>query len=444
MPLISPPTALLIISIIAGGTALAGFWYRARATTTLTGSTRQLVSTLLATALGAWILFGPPEAATWGGVGAIIGYALGVAAPLLLMAIIAPRLFAHSDAGNGVFGYVSQRYGKSMVYAVATAIAFYLVISLTAGLTAVAKLVQIFAPIPLAWTAAAVIVATLAYSLPGGLRVSMFTDRIQAWIAAPLIVAVLFAGFSLIQSLPGSEADYPQFDLTSSTGIQAGITFFIAVALTNLFHQGQWQRAETASSTGQLRRALIISAAIAAPIVLAFGGFGLLFVATGGAGDPSTALFNVVTTASPLWLAATLIPLGILLFMSSADSAITGLTSLAPKPRVGGAVVIALSLPAAWVAAQGLSVLYLFLLADLICCAIAFPVFYGLYSRRHSTRAALMASATGLVAGLVYFPLPGQPPTHLMEAFLAAAVLPVVLCLLMSTLTRDLRETAAT
>ena len=36
-----------------------------------------LTTSLVASALGAWILFGPASAATWGGLGAVIGYALG-------------------------------------------------------------------------------------------------------------------------------------------------------------------------------------------------------------------------------------------------------------------------------------------------------------------------------------------------------------------------------
>ena len=41
-----------------------------------------LTTSLVASALGAWILFGPSSAATWGGIGAVIGYALGTAFPM--------------------------------------------------------------------------------------------------------------------------------------------------------------------------------------------------------------------------------------------------------------------------------------------------------------------------------------------------------------------------
>jgi len=44
-----------------------------------------LTTSLVASALGAWILFGPASAATWGGIGAVIGYALGTAFPLFIL-----------------------------------------------------------------------------------------------------------------------------------------------------------------------------------------------------------------------------------------------------------------------------------------------------------------------------------------------------------------------
>ena len=46
--------------------------------------TFSLTCSLVVSALGAWILFGPSSAATWGGIGAVIGYSLGTAFPFLL------------------------------------------------------------------------------------------------------------------------------------------------------------------------------------------------------------------------------------------------------------------------------------------------------------------------------------------------------------------------
>ena len=71
--------------------------------------------------------------------------------------------------------------------------------------------------------------------------------------------------------------------------------------------------------------------------------------------------------------------------------------------------------------------LYLFLLADLLCAAAAFPVFLGLYSRRHDGLDATLATVGGLVAGLMMFPKPGGALDTLLESFLLAALVPVLL-----------------
>ena len=47
--------------------------------------TLSLTTSLVASALGTWILFGPASAATWGGIVAVIGYSLGTAFPLFIL-----------------------------------------------------------------------------------------------------------------------------------------------------------------------------------------------------------------------------------------------------------------------------------------------------------------------------------------------------------------------
>ena len=91
-----------------------------------------------------------------------------------------------------------------------------------------------------------VLLSTLTYTLHGGLRASIFTDNIQMVVIAVLLLISLF----YITSFTGSEFSFnfikeknPQL-LSSSyvPNYTAGLTFFIAVAATNLFHQGNWQR----------------------------------------------------------------------------------------------------------------------------------------------------------------------------------------------------------
>ena len=51
-----------------------------------------LTTSLTASALGAWILFGPASAATWGGIGAIIGYSLGTAFPMFFLIYLGKKI----------------------------------------------------------------------------------------------------------------------------------------------------------------------------------------------------------------------------------------------------------------------------------------------------------------------------------------------------------------
>ena len=53
--------------------------------------TLSLTTSLVASALGAWILFGPASAATWGGIGAVIGYALGTAFPMIALIFLGKK-----------------------------------------------------------------------------------------------------------------------------------------------------------------------------------------------------------------------------------------------------------------------------------------------------------------------------------------------------------------
>ncbi|MFQ5829483.1 MAG: hypothetical protein ACE5JD_10060 [Candidatus Methylomirabilia bacterium] len=65
---------------------------------------------------------------------------------------------------------------------------------------------------------------------------------------------------------------------------------------------------------------------------------------------------------------------------------------------------LVLILPAVLLAAQGISVLYLFLIADLLCSAAVFPVFYGLYATRFGGTAAVISTIAGLAVGAWWFP----------------------------------------
>ncbi|NLJ93298.1 MAG: sodium:solute symporter family protein [Aeromonadales bacterium] len=407
--------------------------------------------TLLATTMGTWILFGPAQAATWGGIGAITGYALGALIPRFIMIPLGRRIRELIPEGHTLTEFVLHRYGKPMYGFVMVIMMFYMFISLTAGLTAIAKMVELLAPVPLWVTASIVMGATLLYTLYGGLRVTIFTDRIQMLVILPFILLLIAFGWQaaggIAPTVAGLKEHAPHllnpFDMG---GLKSGLTFFLAVVLTGLFYQGTWQRIFAAKDNKAMRNGFILSGVLSFPIIFIMGLFGLVFMGLGLPGDGSVALFNVLLSEIPLWFAIGLLPFGLALIMSSADTTISALSSMMVvdlrrlMPNMSAHKLLGLSrwficllaLPILYVASQGFSVLYLFLLADLLCCAAAFPVFFGFYNARYQSYNAVLSTLAGLIAGLAYFPTPGQEALYLLEAFLLATFVPVIVsCLLL-------------
>jgi Na+/proline symporter len=134
--------------------------------------------------------------------------------------------------------------------------------------------------------------------------------------------------------------------------------------------------------------------------------------------------------------------LAVALVMSSVDTLLSALASLFTvdvarlRPGLSGDRLLLVSrwltlvpaVLAGLIALQGYSVLYLFLLADLICVAAAVPTFYGLYESRLSGRVAIAASLLGLIAGGLLFPDPTFARGSLFYSFGLAALVPAVIC----------------
>ena len=120
-------------------------------------------------------------------------------------------------------------------------------------------------------TALIIISSSLIYTLYGGLRASIFTDNIQFII---LLILIILA-FSYLISFNQDQLSFNFINKNNPSllsvnyipNFTAGITFFIAVAATNLFHQGNWQRVYAAQNDKVLKNSLIFSSLIIIPIV---------------------------------------------------------------------------------------------------------------------------------------------------------------------------------
>jgi len=384
--------------------------------------TFSLTTSLISSALGAWILFGPASAATWGGVGAVIGYALGTAFPLFILIYLGQKFRKLYPKAKTLIEVIRLRFGQKLFKLILFLSIFYMSIFLIAEVTAVSILINYISGVDLWITALIVIASSFIYTLYGGLRASIFTDNIQFIVFGLLL---LFA-FKYLISFNFNEFNFTFININKPNllsfnylpNFTAGLTFFIAVAATNLFHQGNWQRIYAAKDNKVLKKSLLISFMVIVPIVFMMGFTGLIAVSKNSNVTPDLAFFSLLFKEQSHFLSIIIVALAIALTVSSIDTLINAISSLiivdgnriikfkGDYLKLSKFIIILLGIITFFVASKGLSILYLFLLADLLCCAAVLTVFYSFYTKSLNENNAYISIGIGLFAGLLFFPSP--------------------------------------
>ena len=67
-------------------------------------------------------------------------------------------------------------------------------------------------------------------------------------------------------------------------------------------------------------------------------------------------------------------------------------------------IILLLSILVFILASKGYSILYLFLLADLLCCAAVITIFYGFFNKKVNPKLAASSIISSLILGLFFFP----------------------------------------
>ena len=391
-----------------------------------------ITATLISSVMGVWILFIPAEAgAVFGGVSAIIGYGIGEALPLLTYAKLGPRIRKLITNGHSLTEYAYVRYGPTAYFLVLVVSICYMLLFLSAELTGMTGVLELIMEIPRWQSALMIIFFVLLYTGYGGIRASIFTDTIQTLLILPLMIA--FALF-IVYTLGGTATIYTNvFSVAPNllnpgfkTGLFFGFWVAIAILSAELMNQTWWQRIYASRDDSNLQTSFIAAALINMFIVILAGLFGV--IARGHVDlitDPSnpgynasSSLFLLFQTVSPEPILVGVLILAILLTIGSADSLLNALSSLItadlPKYfntpsdnslRFGARVLtVIVAFVAIYISLQARSVLGLFLLADLLCAAVAGPFLYGLYSKKTTGSGFLISSISGLVVGIIYFP----------------------------------------
>jgi len=396
-----------------------------------------LTSSLVASALGAWILFGPASAATWGGIGSVVGYSLGTAFPMIALIYLGKKIRKVFPSGITFTQFIYHKIGKNLFKLILLLSIFYMFIFLCAEVTAVSTLINYISGTPLWITAIFIIVTTLIYTLYGGLRASILTDNFQFLI---ILVLLLICGYNLFTF---DDISYELIQNNSGNLLSAkyipnytaGLTFFVAVAATNLFHQGNWQRVFAAKNYKVLNKSLKLSFLIILPIVFFMGVCGIIAISIDSKINPDLAFFYILLKDKSEFLSIMVIILAISLTVSTVDTLVNAISSLIfvdgkkinKNLKSSNTFVIFISIVVFVVASKGFSILYLFLLADLLCCAAVFTVFYAFYKKNLKEKELIFSITLGLFLGFLFFPGPDFSNSILVGTLIPFDIFPEII-----------------
>ena len=190
------------------------------------------------------------------------------------------------------------------------------------------------------------------------------------------------------------------------------------MACTNLFHQGNWQRVFSAKNNSILKKSLINSSIIIFIIVFWMGYSGLISFSLNSKVTPDLAFFNLILDEKKSLIVVSVLILALSLTLSTIDTLINAISSLLIvngsqinktikgkkiKEKTNFIILFICSIVFIF-ASRGYSILYLFLLADLLCCAAVVTIFYGFFNKNINPKLAAYSIILGLIFGLLFFP----------------------------------------
>jgi Na+/proline symporter len=397
--------ALVAVALGVGEQRELDTWLTARDSQ----SSRRLALAFLASGLGSWILFAPPEVGQALGVLGVLGYAIGGGLPFVAFAWLGPKIREAAPHGVTLTDWVRDTFGRPAQAWVAVVSVFYMFMFVTAELTAIGGVLDLLGGVDPWISIVAVAGVTAAYTAWGGLPATIRTDVAQAWVICVLVVVVMVA-IGLNVDEPLQRAKDGGLDTFSRAGWESIVVLSIAITAANLFHQGYWQRSWSAASNRVLARAGLGGALLSFLVLLPIGATGMIAggIAVHDGTEPSPVPFFSLLDGLPTGVIGLVAVMAIALVASSVDTLQSALAASMAQDlsdrnmtlKAAKVVTIVLTVPAVLIALKGYDVLRLFLIADLVAAATVVPVFLGL-RRAAGSASVIVGSLAGLAAVFV-------------------------------------------
>jgi Na+/proline symporter len=153
---------------------------------------------------------------------------------------------------------------------------------------------------------------------------------------------------------------------------------------------------------------------------------------------PDLGFFTLLLKEQTELLSLIIVILGLALTISTVDTLVNAISSLfvvdgkatfnfnkkTDYLRLSKYFIIFLSLITFFIASKGFDILYLFLLADLFCCAFVFTVFYSFYNKNINEKTAYISIVVGLIGGFLLFPFPDFSKSLLVGILMPKEIFP--------------------
>ena len=374
---------------------------------------------LFASGMGIWILFGPSEVGYYGGFYDVFGYALSSATPFLLLAYLGPLIRNITPNGVTLADYVRQKMGRPMQLYVGIISIIYMFTFMFAEYIAIGRAIEFLSGINFLIPIICVAIVTTAYTVMGGLPVSIKTDRIQSffiiWLVVCVVLFIINEGFG--NTLDDAKAYNPEDtwsigSISDYSTFEAGLALVLAITAAEMFSQGNWQRTRASESDDSLRKGAILASVLCFIAVLLFGFLGTVTAGRGALVDPSIAFFELIRDYPEPILAMFLV-LGIALVCSSIDTLQNAVVAVVSRDlsdskldlrgaRYAAICMAPIAILLAWYYADDApSVFQIYLIADLFAAATVLPIFLSLSDRITST-GSLVGAIFGLISVVIY------------------------------------------
>ncbi|KAI8324088.1 hypothetical protein GQ54DRAFT_296375 [Martensiomyces pterosporus] len=345
----------------------------------------------LAVNIGSGIFFSLPEVGTIAGITGVFAYAFASAAPLFVFAIVGPLFRKHNSKQWSMTAFIMERYGRPLHILYGIICTLFVGMYMVSELTTIHSVFQLLTPLNPLVPMIIICVITTIYTAFGGVFASLMTDAIQCiMIFVLIIVAVIVVGVSVRPS----KEDIERAGLVKPTkmGGELFVILTLAIAFSNMYHQGFWQRTFASRNDRDLRWATFIGFWLVFIVTTLVGMAGPLAAWAGtwsaNSGVPGSSAFFTIIASMSGWVSGLTLVLTVSLSCCAIDTCQTAMLSslydlVEQKVNIWvvRATVILLNVPVIVLAMRTPDILQVYLLADLLACATLLPVLFGLFKR---------------------------------------------------------------